>query len=500
MPVLSKANIKRAFYYMKRNGLINTYYASKEEILEGRKKPYVPLVPDSEELNRQRLWSKDNSKYSFSVVVPTYRTPERFLKDMVRSVFDQTYSSFQLVIADATEDDSVKKVLDGILEEHRLEVSKGISDGVSKVYDSDDEIDLSDKLVYIHLDDNKGISNNTNEGILAATSDYVGLLDHDDLLTPDALYEMAKAIKEYEDKGLEAPKMLYTDEDKCDETGESFFEPHIKTDFLPDYILSNNYVCHFTVVKRELIQKLLLRKEYDGAQDFDLVLRVWLADDKPIVHIPKVLYHWRCHQASTAGNPQSKLYAYQSGQRAIENACKQMNWPVNVLELPHLGHYALDYQKNPLDFRPELGAIGGRVLRSKSGKTIGGPIDKNGEWMYAGMPAAYTGYYHRVVLTADVCGLDIRNIKLRKELYPIFKEVVGVDYSETLVSVKRLTAGRDDDSKDMMTAKEWESVFDCSLLPKNCDYKALSIKLSKAITEAGYLLMYQPRWIKIWKK
>ena len=181
--------------------------------------------------------------------------------------------------------------------------------------------DKDSRIRYVRTAENKGMSENTNEALQYATGDYVGLLDHDDLLTPDALYEMAMTLQNANEQGIEAA-LVYSDEDKCDTEAKIYYEPHVKLGFNWDLLLSNNYICHFLAMKTELIKKLGFRKEYDGAQDFDLVLRATLEKDEKdeILHVEKILYHWRCHDLSTAANPQSKLYAYEAGKRAAESA------------------------------------------------------------------------------------------------------------------------------------------------------------------------------------
>ncbi|MCQ2494749.1 MAG: glycosyltransferase [Lachnospiraceae bacterium] len=488
MPVLSKENIKRAYHFMKRNGVVNTYYAAKEEILEGRKAPYEPYVLSDDERERQRRWADANDSIKFSIVVPAYNTPKYFLKELLKSVLGQTYFNLELVIVDASVDDIVKRELEYCLKSFPEEMH-------------------GERVRYIHISKNGGISENTNEGILEAKGEYIGLLDHDDLLTEDALYEVARAIYagKYEEEGGSndklfsrtnivhgRPKMVYSDEDKCNENGTVFTEPHYKLDFNPDYILSNNYVCHFTVVEADLIKNLLLRKEFDGAQDFDLVLRVWMADDRPIVHIPKVLYHWRCHSNSTAGNPQSKEYAYEAGRRAVQAAVDSLGWDAEAVGIRHLGFYRLEYKSDPFEFRDKLGAIGGRILKkSTSGKIIGGAMDITGAGYYFGMPAAYSGYMHRAVLSQQVEALDLRCLRLRKELWPLFEEVTGLRYKET-----HATCRPDSNA----SVHQWDRIFDYRTLPKDCDIPCLSYDLSEAIIAAGYTLLYQPEWETVWKK
>ena len=227
----------------------------------------------------------------------------------------QSYPHWELILADATEDHSVEEVLkqQGFLKEQP-------TDGETEPVAADP------RLHYVHLKENAGIAANTNQALPYAKGEYIGLLDHDDVLTPDALYEMADAIIKAYDRGVKVA-FAYSDEDKCDGEETRYYEPNHKENFNYDLILSNNYICHFLVMDAELMKRLRFRPECDGAQDYDLVLRC-VAEvlteggqtaEKSILHIPKVLYHWRCHEASTAANPHSKKYAYEAGLRALRD-------------------------------------------------------------------------------------------------------------------------------------------------------------------------------------
>ena len=163
------------------------------------------------------------------------------------------------------------------------------------------------------MGENLGIADNTNEALKLATGDYVAFCDHDDILPEYALYEVVIAINQNP-----AADFIYSDEDKIDIAGKTVFEPQFKPDFNKDMLRSVNYICHLLVVKKDLLKKLKgFDKAYDGAQDYDFILRA-SEQAKQIVHIPKVLYHWRCHMNSTASNPESKLYAFEAGERAIK--------------------------------------------------------------------------------------------------------------------------------------------------------------------------------------
>ncbi len=436
------ANLKKTAYYLKRNGLRKTYYAVLERLAD--KRPYSYEEISENEWARQREASADWS-VKISVLVPTYRTKEEYLREMIDSLLNQSYPNWELVLADATEDDSVKSVADTYADS---------------------------RIVYVKLQSNVGISDNTNQGLAHVSGDYVGLLDHDDVLTPDALFEMAQMITAAQTAGMEnALQMLYSDEDKCNGDRTAYYEPNFKEDFNLDMLLTNNYICHFLVMKKELIQELKFRPAYDGAQDFDLVLRAALAlqeNQDAIHHIPKVLYHWRCHEASTAENPQSKLYAYEAGKRAIADYAERRGWKAQVEDTSHLGFYQLTYENNIFTTRSKLGAVGGRVL--SKGKVAGGRMNAEGKVYYQGLSKRFSGYLHRAVLPQSAVAVDLRNIQIRKECHELFQEVVGVPYQ----------------------TKSDGSTFDVATLPKDADYMTLSLNLCKALREAGYEILYLP--------
>lgn len=444
MGKISIANLKKTAYYLKRNGLKHTVSAVRERISGKGQEPYRFQPAAEEELSRQRALSgKGFSGKTFSIVVPAFKTPEKYLRRMIDSVLSQTYPGFELILADASGDDTVASVV--------------------RTYEDS-------RIVYTKLERNAGISDNTNCGISLAKGDYIGLLDHDDVLTADALFEMAAAIEEAEKKGV-VPRLLYSDEDKCDGEEKTFFDPHFKEDFNLDLLLSNNYICHFLVMERGLMQELKFRNQYDGAQDFDLVLRAAFAlqgKEDAIVHLPKVLYHWRCHSASTAENPQSKRYAYEAGLRATQDFARKKGWKVRAEETKHLGFYRYVYLDKPLNVREDAGAVGGPVY--EKGRIAGGRMDETGRVYYENLPRTYSGYLHRAVLSQDAEALDIRNIAVREELHSLFAQVTGTEYKT-----------------DTRTG-----CFDISVLPEGTDFKAVSIALGRAIREKGYKLLYLP--------
>lgn len=319
---LTPYNIKKGVRYLKHYG-VKGFYARLLERFEEREVEYQEWYeknkPSEEELARQRK-KKWKDPVVISVLVPAYRTPEVFLKQMMESVLLQTYPYLELCIADGSgTDDSVEKVV--------------------KEYQKKDP-----RVRYRRLEKNEGIAGNTNAAIEMASGDYLALFDHDDLLSPNALFEVAFAIEK------EKADVIYTDEDKVTSDLKEHFQPHFKPDFNPDLLCANNYICHLFVVKRSLALKLGGQDPaYDGAQDYDFIFRCTENAEK-IVHVAKILYHWRVHQASTADNPSSKLYAFDAGKRAIEAHLARIGAKAEVSHTKDLGFYRVKYQVqgNPL--------------------------------------------------------------------------------------------------------------------------------------------------------
>ena len=495
MPALSAANLKRAYLYLKRNGLIGTWYAAREEISSGRKDPYEPERATKEEQSRQRKWAEElpeEKRVFFSLLVPAYLTAREHLHEMLMSVLDQTYPYFELILADA----SPEEAQSGGPATTRVHAS------LSELLRMLPESYRAERIHYLPLAENGGISANTNAALQQAKGDYILLLDHDDLLTPDALYAMASAILEAPSEGRPVPGMLYSDEDKCDGQATRFFEPARKTDFDREYLLSNNYICHLLCVKRELAAAALFRPDYDGAQDYDFTLRV-SGGLKPeeIRHIPKVLYHWRCHSASTAENPASKAYAYEAGRRASEDYCRAKGWNTKVVMLPHVGFYLPCFGdcEDLFSLRPELGAIGGRVLSgTRFGRTIGGAMAADGRLCYEGLPAKYSGYFHRAVLSQSAAALDLRCFRLNPAYAALFEEITQVPYRECEVTLRAPVTGRI--SGPGRGKPQSLRLFDVTALPAGCDRRALEQKLGGALRAKGLTLLYYPEWGRVWKR
>lgn len=353
---------------------------------------YKKVRISDEELAKQRESAGDFAQQpTFSIVIPVYATPEKFLRRMLDSIREQTYPKFEVCLVDATpyakiqHDPAQGRTPQEVLAEYAAADSR---------------------FRYETLAENLGIAENTNAAIRMATGDFIVLADHDDELEPQALYECVRAINAHPDV-----QVLYSDEDKVDFEDIYYFEPHFKTDFNPDLLRSVNYICHLFVARRSLLdaiaetdatgRKIYERSAYDGAQDYDLILR---ATEKAqamerarlvssanasdanavtsaqqsgtaasttagvagqisatemsaqpaiaaalnpldqellrqgrftssnIIHIPMVLYHWRAHQASTAQHPEAKLYAFEAGARAVYDHCKRIGLPIQKVE------------------------------------------------------------------------------------------------------------------------------------------------------------------------
>lgn len=300
-----------------------------------------------------------------SIVVPLYCTKEVFLREMIESVQAQTYGKWQLCLADASPEEpsgSSEQEQAGREESSSVQEQAGRMEGsfqgsVGRVvaeYAREDE-----RIVYTHLDENLGIAGNTNAAIALAEGEWIAFLDHDDLLAPDALFEAVSMIQKGvcdATGGLAATAfcgkpekgtpydIIYTDEDKVDMDGKVHFQPHLKPDFNVDLLRSNNYITHFTLVRRTLLEQVgEIRAEYDGAQDYDFILRC-AEKARAIGHVPRILYHWRSHRESTSENPFSKQYAVDAGKRAIEAHLKRLGTEGEVLPTKDMGFYSVRYQ------------------------------------------------------------------------------------------------------------------------------------------------------------
>lgn len=270
-------------------------------------------------LLQQNIKFQKNIK--FSIVVPLYNTQKKFLIEMIESVIKQSYTNWELCMADGSDEnfDFVKEIC--------LNYTK-----------------VNKNIKYIKLEKNLGISENTNVSIEMSTGDYIAFLDHDDLLHQAALFEIATAIEN------ENADFIYTDELIFEDYIENVKAIHYKSDFAIDTLRSQNYICHFSVVKKLILDEIgYLKSEFNGSQDHDLNLRV-TEKTKNIVHIPKILYYWRAHENSTAKNPQAKNYTISAGISAVQSHIDRIGLAGTVIEGTVANIYKTDYDiiDNPM--------------------------------------------------------------------------------------------------------------------------------------------------------
>ncbi len=453
--------IKRGISYLKRNGIGNTLSACAEKL--SADSGYVRSPASEEMLAAQREHVFENP-YKFSILVPVYETDPVMLRSMLDSVGDQTYGNWELILADASSDDLRRNIVRSFTEDYNL----NCKDAFGSIYD---------KVRYERLTSNLGISGNTNEAMKHASGDYVGLLDHDDLLENTALFDIMCAIEEKESKGRTSERItrvmaVYTDEDKVSEDGSSFFEPNYKPDFDPVMLCTNNYICHFFVVDATLAKGTGgFRSAYDGAQDHDFIIRCTEElKSSQILHVPKVLYHWRTAEGSTSGNPDSKLYAYEAGKRAVSERLKRAGIDAEIEDSAHMGFFDIRYAKTEADvltvtpeelakmagkresfsgreyimvLSPSLepktadyidemlpcmqfdcaGAVTGRLIgRNRKVESAGYDIDENQNAVprFSGLKRNFSGYMHRAVTDQLVDGFSQDCVLLRVDAVSSF--------------------------------------------------------------------------------
>ncbi|MEH2956025.1 glycosyltransferase family 2 protein [Candidatus Merdisoma sp. JLR.KK011] len=263
---------------------------SKIQERKNMKRHGTASFPTPEEAKSQRETVFEH-KVKFSILVPLYNTPEKFLTDMLDSVKNQTYENWELCLADGS--DHEHAYVGEICAKYKAEDSR---------------------IVYHVLDHNYGISGNTNECLKLASGDYIGLFDHDDILHPAALFEYAKAINET------GADYIYCDEITFEgDSIDHMIVLHFKPDFAIDNLRGNNYICHFSAFSRELLDEAgVFRSAYDGSQDHDMILRL-TAKARKVYHVPKALYYWRSHKASVAQDINAKTYAVDAAKRAVHD-------------------------------------------------------------------------------------------------------------------------------------------------------------------------------------
>ena len=373
---LSLYTIRKGFRYMKHYGP-KEFWIRLHERFEPEEVPYGPwyraYIPTEETLETQRKQKFDYSPL-ISIAVPAYQTPVEFLRQMIESLIVQTYSNWELCIVNASPDnEEMQKVL--------AEYSAGDS-----------------RVRFCNLKENLGIAENTNRAFAMTKGEFVGLLDHDDLLAPNALYEIVKILQDHPQADA-----LYTDEDKVTTELDEHFQPHLKSDFNLDLLRSNNYICHFFVVRKSIVEKTGgFRKEFDGAQDYDFIFRC-TENAGEVLHVPEILYHWRTHKASTADNPASKMYAFEAGKRAIEAHLERTGTKGEVSHTQDLGFYRVKY---PVQGKPLVSVIIPNKDEKETLQTCLEMLEKN------------TGYQNFEIIIVE-------NNSTTDEIFRYYKELSG---------------------------------------------------------------------------
>ncbi|MGI6010588.1 MAG: glycosyltransferase family 2 protein [Ruminococcus sp.] len=321
---------KKGRRYMASHGLKALIIKGAGKIAGRRKAPvsyekWLPKhLPTAAQLARQKETTFDYMP-KISIVVPLYRTPESYLEQLIQSVKDQTYENWELCLSDGSGENSpLKRILERHLKEEK-------------------------RIKAVFHEKSLKIAENTNAAIEAATGEWIAFADHDDILTPDALFSCVKEMNAHRDA-----EIIYSDEDKMSMDGHKFFQPHFKPDYNPDLLCTVNYICHLFLAKRSIVDQAgMLRGEYDGAQDYDFIFRC-VETSRNICHVPRILYHWRSHEDSTSENPESKLYAFDAGQRAVQAHYDRMGIKAEVTKGEYLGLYRTRFIR---DYDPLISII-----------------------------------------------------------------------------------------------------------------------------------------------
>lgn len=312
---LTFANLWKGLKYLFKHGVSKTFAHIKHKVYETEVDPislYEKTLYAEEALKKQRHF-KFKVQPKVSIIVPLYNTPKDFLIEMIDSVKNQTYVNWELCLADGSDGDH----------DEVGEICKNYND---------------ERINYKKLEGNYGISKNTNEALAISTGEYIALFDHDDLLHPASLFEVVKAINE------KKADFIYTDEATFMDELSNMFNPHFKPDFAIDNLRANNYICHFTVFSRNLYKEVGgFCSEYDGSQDFDMVLRL-TEKAKCIYHIPKILYYWRAHKNSVAAGVGAKPYVIEAAHKAIQSHLDRCNIKGTVQDSVVPSMYKINYE------------------------------------------------------------------------------------------------------------------------------------------------------------
>lgn len=309
--------LRKAYTYAKAHGLKKTFARMKREVTD-RPVDYITWLKTNEAYDFEN--QKENAqKFSYqpkiSILIPVYNVEIKWLKNCLDSILHQSYTNWELCIADdASTDKGIKETLDN--------------------YKAKD-----DRIKVVYRRENGHISEATNSALDVATGEFIALVDNDDELSPNALYEVVKALNNNSNLDL-----IYSDEDKIDLEGHRF-DPHFKADWSPDTLMGNNYISHLGIYRTSIVRSINgFRKGYEGSQDYDLLLRfVEIIPEHHIYHIDKILYHWRTIPGSTAASGEAKSYINDSGVKTLEDALRRRGISGQIKPGKIPGFYDISY-------------------------------------------------------------------------------------------------------------------------------------------------------------
>lgn len=389
--------VERAVKYYKRQGLKKTVKKTFRVLFKSKWK--------FEDVTLKELARESKVKFpynpKFSVLIPMYKTPVEYFKELLNRFQGQTYGNWELCLADGSGEDT--EAYFEVLERQKND----------------------SRIKYKRLESNDGISRNTNQALDMATGDYVILCDHDDLVSLDAFFRVAEALNA--DRSIDT---LYTDEDKVDMDGKKHFDPTFKPDFNIDYFRAGNYICHMFVTRREIAEKVRFKSEYDGAQDFDFIFRC-AENSKVIHHIPRILYHWRCHVDSTAMNPMSKQYAYEAGEKAVRDHLKRCGVNAEAhRDKKHPGYVKVHYLR---DDEPTVTVVTTKNIKSEVVEGIDYPnydVVYAEEYTAAGLNKALEQVQGEYVLFIDDRMLSLDPKVIRDLVAPLCRDDLSGSFAK----------------------------------------------------------------------
>ena len=314
--------VKKGILYLKANGLTETYAKVRHYLKYTRinslteNEAYKKWMQNCEKIDAAQI-QKEMAQFDyhplFSVCIPVYNVEEKWLRKCIASVENQYYEHWQLCLADdCSTDPRVRDIL--------------------KEYERKDS-----RIRVVYRKENGHISRATNSALQIAEGEFIVLMDNDDELSPDALFEAAKLLQEHRDADV-----IYSDSDKLTESGERV-DPYFKPDYCPDTLLSYNYISHLGIYRKTLVNQVGgFRTGVEGSQDYDLLLRVTELTDR-VYHIPKILYHWRIIEGSTASGVGQKNYAYLAGKKVLEDAVRRRGYHARVKLLEKILCYNVEF-------------------------------------------------------------------------------------------------------------------------------------------------------------